>query len=88
MDIKTYLSSLKSAEARARFAEACGTTAGHLRNCAYEPKPPSPALCVSIERESGGLVTRQELREDWAGIWPELVPVKTLRRASKSKEAA
>lgn len=30
--------------------------------------------CVTIERETGKLITRQQLRpDDWQDIWPELV---------------
>jgi DNA-binding transcriptional regulator YdaS (Cro superfamily) len=72
MELKDYLTSLAGAEKRVQFADVCGTTAGHLRNCIYERKNPSPALCVAIWRNSGGKVTRQELRSDWAEIWPEL----------------
>lgn len=37
-------------------------------------REPSPALCVAIERESGGLVRRWSLRPaDWNRIWPELI---------------
>lgn len=28
--------------------------------------------CVAIERATGGLVTRKDLRDDWQAIWPEL----------------
>ena len=31
--------------------------------------------CVAIERATGGLVGRKELRpDDWQAIWPELAP--------------
>ena len=37
------------------------------------PREPSPELCVRIEEETGGAVTRQALRpDDWPRIWPEL----------------
>ena len=37
------------------------------------PREPSPELCVRIEEETGGAVTRQSLRpSDWPRIWPEL----------------
>jgi len=59
---------------RATFAIRCDTSLGHLTNVAYGYKPCSPELAVSIERESGGAVTRPELRpEDWRKIWPELI---------------
>jgi len=34
----------------------------------------APDKCVSIERATGGAVTRRDLRpDDWWKIWPELV---------------
>lgn len=36
-------------------------------------RQPKPDLCVRIERESGGAVSRIELRDDAADIWPEQV---------------
>ena len=34
---------------------------------------PSPAYCVAIERATDGAVKRQDLRDDWQDIWPELL---------------
>lgn len=28
--------------------------------------------CVAIEQACGGVITRRDLRADWAEIWPEL----------------
>jgi DNA-binding transcriptional regulator YdaS (Cro superfamily) len=37
-------------------------------------KPYPPNHCVTLERESGGVITRQMLRpHDYANWWPELV---------------
>jgi DNA-binding transcriptional regulator YdaS (Cro superfamily) len=72
MDLKTYLQSLPAAD-RAPFAERCGTKLGHLVNVSYGYREASPKLCVALERESRGAVTRRDLRpDDWRGIWPEL----------------
>ena len=39
----------------------------------YANRRPRPQACVSIERATGGAVTRQDLRpDDWHLIWPEL----------------
>lgn len=39
----------------------------------WQNRKPSPRYCVAIERATGGLVTRQELRpHDWRDVWPEL----------------
>lgn len=36
-------------------------------------KRPIPATyCVAIEQATKGKVTRQEMRDDWQAIWPEL----------------
>lgn len=51
-------------EGRENFAKRCGTTANHLRNVAYELKPCGEALCINIERESGGVVRCETLRPD------------------------
>lgn len=32
-----------------------------------------PQHCVTIERETAGVITRRELRPDWQDYWPELV---------------
>lgn len=55
------------------FAERCGTTVAFLRNVIYGQRRAGEKLCVAIERESGGRVTRRDLRpDDWHLIWPEL----------------
>lgn len=39
----------------------------------YAGRIPSAENCVGIEKATGGVVTRQELRpDDWFLIWPEL----------------
>lgn len=45
---------------------------------AYKSRKPGPAYCIAIERATGGLVTRQDLRPvDYHLIWPDLLPVST-----------
>lgn len=53
-------------DGREKFAERCGTTANHLRNIAYGigGKRCGEALCINIERESGGTVRCETLRPD------------------------
>ena len=71
MDLITYLRTLPYGGRRV-FAEACGTTVGRLNNVAYGA-PCGAKLAAAIERESGGRVTRQQMRpHDWQDIWPEL----------------
>lgn len=39
----------------------------------YAGRRPDAANCVAIEKVTGGVVTRQDLRpDDWRAIWPEL----------------
>ena len=55
------------------FADACGTTLGHLRNVGYGYRACGERLASAIESKSAGKVTRKELRpSDWKQIWPEL----------------
>ncbi|MBO7411148.1 MAG: helix-turn-helix domain-containing protein [Ottowia sp.] len=43
----------------------------------WQNRKPSPRNCVAIERATGGLVTRQELRpDDWREVWPEIAEQK------------
>ncbi len=76
MELKTYLSPKTAAE-RDEFAKRCETTKGHLQNVMYGMKSCATDLAVNIERESGHSVTRQELRDDWANHWPELIAAPT-----------
>ena len=69
MDLQTYLSSVKQRP----FAESLGVTQGLISQWARGKALPPPKRCVAIERLTGGVVTRQELRpDDWAEHWPEL----------------
>lgn len=72
--LKNYLKSLPDDGARERFAMACETTIGHMRNCIYVAgKLLSPATCVLVEKNSDRAVMRWDLRpDDWWRIWPEL----------------
>ena len=72
MNLRTFLNSMKPAE-QAEFARRCDTSIAYLRKAISSRQPLRVALCVDIERESGRLVTRQELRADWARLWPELI---------------
>ena len=61
-----------SDEERAEFASKCDSTVLYLRNIAAGDRQPGFPLCMAIERESGGVVTRQSLRSDVGSVWPEL----------------
>lgn len=70
--LKNFLKPMPMAERRT-FARRCGTTYAFLRNIMYGQRLPGEKLCVALERESGGAVTRQSMRrDDWHLIWPEL----------------
>ena len=66
-----YINALPPDE-RDLFAGRCGTSVSYLRKAVSLGQTLGPALCVSIERASGGQVRRADLRSDWAAIWPEL----------------
>lgn len=77
MNLRTFLNSMKPAE-QAEFARRCDTSIAYLRKAISSRQPLRVALCVDIERESRRLVTRQELRVDWARLWPELIPARAV----------
>lgn len=68
MELKDYLASLTSEDAKQSFADRCGTTPGQLRQVAYGARRAGESLAINIERESGKAVTCEELRPDvdWA----------------------
>jgi len=73
MDLRTYLTTLKTDKARDDFATKCETSIGHLRNCAYGSRTPSAELAVLIEKHTKRAVRRQDLLPDrFRAIWPEL----------------
>ena len=56
---------------RSALAKRLGVTAAAIGNWKMRGIPVQQ--CVAIERATGGLVTRKDLRpDDWADIWPEL----------------
>jgi hypothetical protein len=83
----TYLNSLDKAS-RTDFASRCGTSEGYMRKARSAKQKFRSELCVRIEQQSNG-VTRRDLREDWAEVWPELVQPKNSKvdRAAASDDA-
>lgn len=70
--LKSFFAGIPRSD-RDHFAARCGTTAAFIRNVIYGQRKAGEKLCVAIERESGGVVTRRDLRpDDWHLIWPEL----------------
>lgn len=73
--LRAYLKSLGSDEARKAFAKRCSTSLKYLRNASYGFRTLGPEICVNLERESDGALSRRDLRpDDWVRIWPELAP--------------
>lgn len=70
--LRNYLRTLTPME-KTEFSEKCGTTTNYLRKAVSISQPLRPIVCSLIEINSGGAVTREELRpDDWHIIWPEL----------------
>ena len=67
--LRAYLAQL-SPDDRERFAVACGTSVGHLRNVAGGYKTCAESLAINIDRESGGAVRCEDMRPDvdWAYV--------------------
>jgi DNA-binding transcriptional regulator YdaS (Cro superfamily) len=77
MELRAYLDTLPRGGS-GEFARKCGISEVYLYQLTakQDGRQPSPRLSVIFERESGGLVTRQELRpEDYQNIWPDLQPL-------------
>jgi len=72
MKLAAYLRPL-STQQRTELAQRAGTSFLHLRNVAFSSKKCGIPLAVALERETGGVVRRWDLRDDWALLWPELV---------------
>jgi DNA-binding transcriptional regulator YdaS (Cro superfamily) len=68
------------------LAQALGYT--DLRNVSPWAKglrPFPPEHCVTIERLSGGVVTRKMLRPyDWKAIWPELIDLEATAQSAEA----
>jgi len=55
------------------LASLLGISASYVSQMAIGYRAISPERCIAIERATGGQVTRFDLREDAALIWPEQV---------------
>jgi DNA-binding transcriptional regulator YdaS (Cro superfamily) len=49
-----------------------GTTRSYLRAIGYGYKTAGAEIASAIELATDAVVTRKDLRDDWAAIWPEL----------------
>lgn len=71
MQLSEYLASLGRG-GTAKFARKCKIPASNLGEYSRKNRPVPPYLCVRIEEESLGAVTRPELESRWSEIWPEI----------------
>lgn len=72
---------LKGGRGRAAsLARAVGVKATQITKWVNGERPVPPKRCVRIEEATGGLVRRQELRDDWQEQWPELQAVDQVER--------
>lgn len=63
-----------SPERRAEIAAHVGRSEQYLYQCLTGRRDMNAAEASRIERESGGEITRRQLRQsDWWLIWPDLV---------------
>jgi hypothetical protein len=67
--LRIYLNSLP-ADRREAYAKACGTSVGYLRKAISLQQRFDGALCRLLDKNSGGVIRKQDLRPD---IWPELL---------------
>lgn len=67
------------------FAEKLGVTQGLISQWILNNKAVPPTQCIKIERITSGLVTRQELRDDWQEIWPTDLPVINNKRQQTNR---
>lgn len=65
--LRRYINDMNPSK-RDDFARRCGTTVGYLRKAICAGQKLGESLVINIERESGGVITCEELRPDvdWA----------------------
>lgn len=82
MDLKNYI--IDTSTKKADFARALKVSPALLHQWIEKIRPVAIQHCSTIELQTGGKVTRQDLRpDDWQKIWPELATSAT-RRATDS----
>ncbi|MDR3445962.1 YdaS family helix-turn-helix protein [Dyella sp.] len=64
--LRAYLSTLSTID-QAAYAKQCGTTIGYLRKALSTKPRLDGALVRRLDEESGGQVSRQDLRPDIFG---------------------
>jgi DNA-binding transcriptional regulator YdaS (Cro superfamily) len=76
MNLRDYFASSGALSVAELRDQICAKSDAQIRQWqhGYAGRVPSPANCSAIERATGRLVTRWDLRpDDWYRIWPELV---------------
>jgi DNA-binding transcriptional regulator YdaS (Cro superfamily) len=73
MNLRAYLDNLPRGGIK-QFAAKLEISAIYLQQLAarQDGRQPAPALCLRIENETNGIVSRLDLRDDAEAIWPEL----------------
>ena len=73
MTLSEYISA-KGRGAISNLAKQIGAHVPDVSRWVTGERPVPIERCVAIERATGGVVTRRDLRpDDWQDIWPELV---------------
>lgn len=72
MQLNAYLEASRGRAAA--LARAIGVRPTQIGKWVSGERPIPEKRCVQIERATAGEVSRQELRDDWSEIWPELLP--------------
>ena len=73
--MKKLKAACAAAGGQALLAQRLGVTAAAVNHWVKGLRPVPIQHCAAIERATGGVVTRQDLRpDDWHLIWPELAP--------------
>lgn len=73
MNLKDYLK--KSGKTQAAMAASIGANQGFFNQWVHGLRPIPARYAVAIEKETDGVVSRRDLRQDWAAIWPDLTPI-------------
>lgn len=71
----------------ANMARHLDVTPQAVNECKRGGRPVPIPWCLTVERATGGEVTRQDLRpDDWEKIWPDLAEPKAGRRITDKKD--
>lgn len=92
MQLIDFIRSLPTLIEREAFAEAVGSSIGHLRNVGYGYRPCDTALAVSVEEYTKAFgpdrtVSRKELRpDDYWRHWPDLKAPTQVKPSKRPRE--